>query len=61
MKSLGIYYFLPNLYSDRILNAGDIYIIPPEAEHLPRGVLDGARAIVFQVHMEGKEERILVE
>ncbi len=46
---------------DRILKAGDTYVIPPEAEHSPRGGSEGARAIVFRVHVEGKEERILVE
>ena len=46
---------------DRILKAGDTYVIPPEAKHSPRGGDEGARAIVFRVHVEGKEERILVE
>ena len=46
---------------DRILRAGDTYVIPPEAEHAPRGGDEGARAIVFRVHVEGKKERILVE
>ena len=46
---------------DLILKAGDTYVIPPEAEHSPRGDSEGARAIVVRVHVEGKEERILVE
>ncbi len=46
---------------DQILKAGDTYVIPPEAEHSPKGGSEGARAIVFRVHVEGKEERILVE
>ncbi|MDJ0702836.1 MAG: cupin domain-containing protein [Leptolyngbyaceae cyanobacterium MO_188.B28] len=46
---------------DRILKAGDAYVIPPRAEHAPRGGAEGARAVVFRVHVEGAEERILVE
>lgn len=46
---------------DRELKAGDAYVIPPEAVHAPRGGPDGARAIVFRVHKEGMEERILVD
>lgn len=46
---------------DRILKAGDAYVIPPQAEHAPRSGSEGARAIVFRVHVQGKEERILVE
>jgi len=46
---------------DRILKAGDAYVIPPNAEHAPRGGPDGARAIVFRVHVAGKPERVLVE
>ena len=46
---------------DQILKAGDAYVIPPRAVHAPRGGPDGARAIVFRVHVEGTEERILVE
>ena len=46
---------------DQILKAGDAYVIPPKAEHAPHGGPDGARAIVFRVHVEGKPERILVE
>lgn len=45
---------------DRILTVGDSYVIPPRAIHSPRGGPDGARAIVFRLHVEGKEERILV-
>ena len=46
---------------DRIRRAGDAYAIPPRAVHAPRGGPDGARAIVFRVHVVGTEERILVE
>jgi quercetin dioxygenase-like cupin family protein len=46
---------------DQILRAGDTYVIPPGAEHAPRGGEQGARAIVFRVHLEGEPERILVE
>ena len=45
---------------DQILSAGDAYVIPPEAEHAPRGGPDGARAIVFRVHKEGLPERVNV-
>lgn len=44
--------------ADQILRAGDAYVIPPEAEHAPRGGPDGARAIVFRVHKSGLPERI---
>ncbi len=43
---------------DQILSAGDAYVIPPEAEHAPRGGPNGARAIVFRVHKQGLPERI---
>lgn len=43
---------------DQILSAGDSYVIPPEAEHAPRGGPDGGRAIVFRVHKQGLPERI---
>ena len=46
---------------DQILKAGDAYVIPPQAEHAPRGGPEGARAVVFRVHVEGAEERILVD
>jgi len=45
---------------DRILAVGDTYVIPPRAIHSPRGGPDGARAVVFRLHVDGKEERILV-
>lgn len=45
---------------DRMLSAGDTYVIPPRAEHAPRGGPEGARAVVFRVHVEGSEERVLV-
>ena len=43
---------------DRVLEAGDSYTIPPRAIHAPRGGPDGARAIVFRVHVAGQPERI---
>lgn len=46
---------------DQVLKAGDAYVIPPRAKHAPRGGPEGARAVVFRVHIEGTEERILVE
>ena len=43
---------------DQVLSAGDAYVIPPEAEHAPRGGPNGARAIVFRVHKTGLPERV---
>ena len=43
---------------DQILSAGQAYVIPPEAEHAPRGGPEGARAIVFRVHKQGLPERV---
>lgn len=43
---------------DRVLKAGDSYTIPPRAIHAPRGGPEGARAIVFRVHVAGQPERI---
>lgn len=45
---------------DRELKAGDAYVIPPQAVHSPRGGPQGARAIVFRVHVADQPERILV-
>jgi quercetin dioxygenase-like cupin family protein len=45
---------------EQILRAGDAYVIPPKAEHAPRGGPQGARAIVFRVHVEGQPERVLM-
>ncbi len=45
---------------DRLVSAGEAMTIPPEAVHAPRGGPDGARAIVFRVHVEGEPERIPV-
>lgn len=45
---------------DKETKAGDAMVISPEAVHAPRGGPDGARAIVFRVHLEGQPERILV-
>ena len=44
--------------ADLPLKAGDSYAIPPRAIHSPRGGPDGARAIVFRVHVAGQPERI---
>ena len=43
---------------DLPLAAGDSYAIPPRAIHSPRGGPEGARAIVFRVHLAGQPERI---
>ena len=43
---------------DLPLRAGDSYAIPPRAIHSPRGGAEGARAIVFRVHVAGQLERI---
>ena len=43
---------------DRLLKAGDSYAIPPRAIHAPKGGPEGARAIVFRVHLAGQPERI---
>ena len=43
---------------DRLLKAGDSYAIPPRAIHSPKGGPQGARAIVFRVHLAGQPERI---
>ena len=43
---------------DRELKVGDSYTIPPRAIHSPRGGPEGARAIVFRVHVAGQPERI---
>ena len=44
--------------ADLPLKAGDSYAIPPRAIHAPRAGPDGARAIVFRVHVAGQPERI---
>jgi quercetin dioxygenase-like cupin family protein len=43
---------------DRLLKAGDSYALPPRAIHAPKGGPEGARAIVFRVHLAGQPERI---
>jgi quercetin dioxygenase-like cupin family protein len=43
---------------DLQMKAGDSYAIPPRAIHSPRGGPQGARAIVFRVHVAGQPERI---
>ena len=44
--------------ADLPLKAGDSYAIPPRAIHSPRGGPEGARAVVFRVHVAGQPERI---
>lgn len=46
---------------DHRIEAGEAFVIPPEAIHAPRGGPEGARAIVFRVHKEGQPERILTD
>jgi quercetin dioxygenase-like cupin family protein len=46
--------------ADRVLKAGDAYVIPPEAIHAPYGGPDGGHAIVFRLHVVGQEERYSV-
>ncbi len=46
--------------ADLEVKAGEAYVIPPEAIHAPYGGPDGGHAIVFRLHVEGKEERYLV-
>ena len=43
---------------DLPLAAGDSYAIPARAIHSPRGGPEGARAIVFSVHLAGQPARI---
>jgi len=43
---------------DLPLGPGDSYAIPPRAIHSPKGGPEGARAIVFRVHVAGEPERI---
>ena len=43
------------------IKAGDGFVIEPKAIHAPRGGPDGARAIVFRVHVADQPERILVD
>lgn len=45
---------------DRLIEAGDAMVIAPEAVHAPRGGPNGARAVVFRVHVKGQPERIPV-
>ncbi len=45
---------------DREIKAGEAMAISPEAVHAPRGGTNGARAIVFRVHVKGQPERIPV-
>lgn len=43
---------------DLPMKPGDSYAIPARAIHSPRGGPEGARAIVFRVHVAGQPERI---
>lgn len=45
---------------DRELGTGDAIVISPKAVHAPRGGPQGARAIVFRVHIEDMPERVPV-
>ncbi|AKM11868.1 cupin [Croceicoccus naphthovorans] len=45
---------------DQVLGTGQSYVIAPRAIHEPIGGPEGARAIVFRVHVKGQPERILV-
>ena len=45
---------------DRVASAGETIVIAPEAVHAPRGGDEGARAIVFRVHVKDQPERIPV-
>ena len=44
--------------ADMVLKAGETYAIRPNAKHSPVGGPNGARAIVFRVHVKGQPERI---
>ena len=44
----------------RVVEAGEAFVIPPGIEHAPRAGENGARAVVFRVHVEGEPERTLV-
>ncbi|AFY38389.1 Cupin 2 conserved barrel domain protein [[Leptolyngbya] sp. PCC 7376] len=46
---------------DTIMRAGETFVMPPGVEHAPYATDEGARAIVFRVHVEGHPERYLVE
>lgn len=46
---------------DTLMTAGDTFVMPPGVEHAPYATNEGARAIVFRVHVEGRPERYLVE
>ena len=46
---------------DTEMTAGRGYVIPPYAVHAPVGGPNGGRAIVFRVHVQGREERIPVD
>ena len=46
---------------EKLIRAGDAHGIPARLVHGARGGPQGARAIVFRVHIEGEPERILVE
>ena len=45
---------------DRLVKAGEALRIAPGVVHAPRGGPEGARAIVFRVHVQGAPERARV-
>ena len=45
---------------DLPLKPGDAYVIPAGAIHSPIGGPQGARAVVFRIHVEGQPERVAV-
>jgi quercetin dioxygenase-like cupin family protein len=46
---------------NRDLKAGDAMVIRMGKIHAPKAGPEGARAIVFRVHIEGEPERVLLE
>lgn len=46
---------------ERVISAGEAFVIPPMAPHAPRGGPEGARAIAFRLHIVDQPERIPVE
>lgn len=46
---------------DRDLKPGDALVIATGKVHAPKAGPEGARAVVFRVHVKGEPERVLVE
>lgn len=46
---------------DTVMRAGETFVMPPGVAHAPYATDEGARAIVFRVHVQGRPERYLVE